>query len=98
MLFYLKQTTMKNSIIRNQRKKEINRLVKKFIFFLMMSFVIIGMEYKSGSAGARWKTATYSKSTPNTWQYVYNHLSEIVCLSLCGGVIFTLISELIHDD
>ena len=28
----------------------------------MMSFVIIGMEYKSGSAGARWKTATYSKS------------------------------------
>lgn len=33
MLFYLKQTTMKNSIIRNQRKKEINRLVKKFIFF-----------------------------------------------------------------
>lgn len=56
------------------------------------------MEYKSGSAGARWKTATYSKSTPNTWQYVYNHLSEIVCLSLCGGVFFTLISELIHDD
>lgn len=89
---------MKNPIIRNQKRKEINRLIKKYMFFLILSFAIIAVDYKSGSAGARWETATYSKPTPNTWQDVYSHLSEIVCFSLCGGVFFTLISELIHDD
>lgn len=89
---------MRNPIIRNQQRKTINRLVKKFMFFLILSFVIIVLDYKSGSEGGRWKTATYSKPTPNTWQYVYEHLSKILCLSLCGGAFFTLISESIHDD
>ena len=56
------------------------------------------MHYKSGSGDSRWKTASYSKPTPNTWQYVYEHMSEIVCFSFCGGVFFTLVSELIKDD
>ncbi len=89
---------MKNPIIRNQRRKKISRLVKKYMFFLLLSFVIIVIHYKNGSGDGRWKTATYSKPTPNTWQYVYEHMSEIVCLSLCGGAFFTLISESIHDD
>ena len=89
---------MKNPIIRNQWRKKISHLVKKYIFFLLLSFVIIVIHYKSGSGDSRWKTATYSKPTPNTWKYVYEHMSEIVCFSLCGGVFFTLISELIHDD
>ena len=57
------------------------------------------IHYKSGcSEHSRWETATYSKPTPNTWQYVYEHMSEIVCFSFCGGVFFTLVSELIKDD
>lgn len=65
---------------------------------MLLSFVIIVMHYKSGSGDSRWKTASYSKPTPNTWQYVYEHMSEIVCFSFCGGVFFTLVSELIKDD
>jgi len=89
---------MKNPIIRNHRRKKIIHLVKKCLFFLLLSFVIIVIHYKSGSGDNRWKTATYSKPTPNTWKYVYEHMSEIVYFSLCGGAFFTLISELIHDD
>ena len=89
---------MKNPIKRNQLKKRINLLVKKYMFFLLLSFVIIVVHYKSGSGNSRWETSTYSRPAPNTWQYVYEHMYEIVCLSLCGGAFFTLVSELIHDD
>ena len=89
---------MQNPIIRNQRRKEINRLVKKYIFFLLLSFVIIMIHYKNGSGDSRWKTATYSKPTHNTWQYVYEHMFEIVCFSFCGAAFYTLGSELIQDD
>lgn len=90
---------MKNPIRRDQQRKKISCLVKKYMFFLLLLFVIMVIHYKSGcSEHSRWETATYSKPTPNTWQYVYEHMSEIVCFSLCGGVFFTLVSELIHDD
>ena len=89
---------MKNPIKRNQQKKKIRRLVKKYMFFLLLSFAILVIHYKSGSGDSRWKTATYSKPTHNTWQYVYEHMSKIVCFSLCGGLFFTLVSELIQDD
>jgi len=88
---------MQNPIIRNRRRKEINRLVKKYVLFLMLSFVVLIVYYKSGSVGAG-RRPTYYKPTPNSWQFVFNHLTEIVCFSFCGAAFYTLVSECIQDD
>ena len=41
---------------------------------------------------------TYYKPTPNTWQYVFDHLPEIVVFSLGVSLLFTLTTPLSNNQ
>ena len=81
---------MQNPIIRDRRRKRINRFVKHYFFFFIFSFVLSVIDYKTGSVGSGFRPSYY-KPTPNTWQFVIDHLPNIVVFSLVAGLLFTLL-------
>lgn len=79
---------MNNPIIRNQRRKKINRIVKYFFYSFVLAFVLTVINYKTGTVG-QGRSPTYYNPTPNTWQYVFDHLPEIVVFSLVASLLLT---------
>ena len=84
---------MQNPIIRNQRRKKINRFVKYFYCYFLLIFILAVIHYKTGYDGMGLRP-TYYKPTPNTWQYVFDHLPEIVVFSLGASLLVTLTTPL----
>ena len=84
---------MQNPIIRNRKRKRINRFVKYFYGYFLLFFVLSVISYKTGNEGVGLRP-TYYKATPITWKYVFDHLPEIVVFSLGVGLIFTLTTPL----
>lgn len=86
-----------NPIIRNQRRKKINRFVKYFCCYFLLILVLSVIHYKTGNNGMGLRP-TYYKPTPNTWQYVFDHLPEIVVFSLGVSLLFTLTTPLSNNQ
>jgi len=88
---------MQNPIIRNKRKNKINRFIKYYYYSFVLVFVLSVIHYKTGTIG-QGRRPTYYRPTPNTWQYVFNHLPEIVVFSLGAGLLFTLLIPPSNDE
>lgn len=83
------QTTMRNPIIHNKRRKRFYRFLKYYFYSFLFILALTLADYKTGSAG-KGRNPTYYKPKPNTWQYVFEHLPEILVFSLGGGLLLTL--------
>lgn len=81
--------TMKNPIIQNKRRKRFYRFLKYYFYSFLFILALTLADYKTGSAG-KGRNPTYYKPKPNTWQYVFEHLPEILVFSLGGGLLLTL--------
>lgn len=68
-----------------------NGFMKRFIFFFITWLLIAVEECKTGSLGEARKLPTYYKPTPNSWQFVYEHLPSIIVFSLCAGLVFAIV-------
>lgn len=84
---------MKNPITRNQRIKRINHFVKYYFYSFVFAFVFSVIAYKTGTMGS----GPY-KPVPNTWQYVFDHLPEIIVFSLVCGLLLTLPLPTSNDE
>ena len=89
---------MQNPIKKRQKIKKTNSFLKRFAFSFILVFIFVTLDYKSGSVGEARKAATYYKPTPNSWNYVYDHLPDIILVSFCGALPFAiLISPFVQD-
>ena len=77
---------MQNPIKKRQKIKKLNSFMKRFAFSFILVFIFVTLDYKSGSVGEARKAATYYKPTPNSWNYVYEHLPNIILVSFCGAL------------
>ena len=66
---------------------KIRGFIKRFAFCFVLWFLISVEECKTGSGGEARKLPTYYRPTPNTWEYVYEHMSGIVVFSLFAGLV-----------
>lgn len=67
-----------------KRKKRYNKFIKAFIGFALLIFIFEIDNYKSGH-DHRYRMPTYSKPSPNSWQYVYENLPHIINFSIFVG-------------
>ncbi len=91
---------MKNPLERHQRVKRMNDFIKRLLFSFFVSFIAFTMNYKCGiEGGAARKTASYYKSKPNTWLYVYENLPDICLKSILTAIPLTfLIAPFVKDN
>ena len=80
---------MQNPIIRDRRRKKINRFVKYYYYSFVVAFVISVIAYKTGTMGSGFRPSYY-RPTPNTWRYVFDHWPSLVVFSLVAALLFTL--------
>lgn len=66
----------------NKRRKRFYSFLRGYLFLFLFIFALLLMDYKTGTAGTGWSPVPYNRPRPNTWEYVFNHLPEIIVFSL----------------
>ena len=74
----------------NKRRKQFYSWLRGYFFLFLFVFALSIMDYKTGTAGKGLSPVPYNRPRPNTWEYVFDHLPDIMVFSLGSALLFTL--------
>jgi hypothetical protein len=75
----------------NKRKKRFYYFLRGYFYFFLIMFAISLIDYKSGRAGTGGRSSVpYNRPKPYTWEYVFDHLPDIMVFSLGSALLLTL--------
>ena len=66
----------------NKRKERFYSWLRGFFYLFLFAFTLSLMDYKTGTAGKGLSPVPYNRPRPNTWEYVFDHLPDIMVFSL----------------